>query len=169
VTQRNAMRWLLGLGLLLVPLLVLAVRGSQGRFCVLPDDAAHGRVLAQTTCTAACHNISPAELDLKHSNPGRNLQNVYMSLAGTTPAPRDPTGVYQHPMPPLAAAHDAGIVWTDENLLEYLSGPKAFIDRKTGQNFKNSLLYMPFFIGEESERQSAVAYLKAIKGHPECN
>jgi cytochrome c2 len=169
VERRSARQWLLGLGLLLVSLLVLAVRGSSWGFCVLTDDAARGRVLARTTCTAACHNISPAELDPKSSNPGPNLQNVYMSLAGTTPAPLDPTGVYLHPSPPLAAARDAGIVWTDENLLEYLRSPKAFLDRKTGKNFKNSLSYMPFLIGEESERQAAVAYLKAIKGHPECN
>jgi cytochrome c len=159
------MRWLLGLGLLLV--LVLAVRGSYGRFCILTDDAAHGRALARKTCTADCHSISAVELDLK--NPGPNLQNVYMSLAGTTPAPLDPTDVYHHPLPPLAAARDAGVVWTDENLLEYLRDPKAFLDRKTGHNFKNSLMYMPFFIREESERRSAVAYLKAIKGHPECD
>jgi len=167
--RKGAMRWLLGLGLLLVPLLVLAVRGSQWRFCVLTDDAARGRVLARTTCTAACHNISPAEFDPNHSNPGPNLQNVYMSLAGTTPAPLDPTDVYHHPLPPLAAARDAGIVWTDENLLEYLRGPKAFLDKKTGHDFKDSLLYMPLSFREDSERRSALAYLKAIKGHPECD
>ena len=168
VKRRSTMRWLLGLGLLLVPLLALAI-GGQWRFCVLTDDAARGRVLARTTCTAACHNISSAELDLNHSNFGPNLQNVYMSLAGTTPAPLDPTGIYHHPSPPLAAARDAGIVWTDENLLEYLRSPKAFLDKKTGKNFKNSLLYMPFTVAEASERESAVAYLKAIKGHPECD
>jgi cytochrome c len=167
VKPRRAKRWLLGLGLLLVPLLVLAVRGGQWRACVLTDDAARGRALAHKTCTADCHSISPATLDLK--NPGPNLQNVYMSLAGTTPAPLDPTDVYHHPLPPLEAARDAGIVWTDENLLEYLRDPKAFLDRKTGHNFKNSLFYMPFNIREESERRSAVAYLKAIKGHPECD
>ena len=169
VKRRTAMRWLLGLGLLLVPLLVLAVGGSPWRSCALSDEAARGRVLAQKTCTAYCHSISPHELDPNHANPAPNLQNVYMSLAGTTPAPQDPTGVYHHPLPPLAAARDAGIVWTDENLLEYLRGPKVFLDRKTGQSFKDSSWYMPFFIGEESERRSAVAYLKAIKGHPECN
>jgi len=169
VKRGSAIRWLLGLGLLLVPLLALAVRGNQWRLCVLTDDAARGRVLARTTCTAACHSISPDELDPKYSNPAPNLQNVYMSLAGTTPAPRDPTDVYHHPLPPLAAARDAGIVWTDENLLEYLRAPKAFLDRKTRHEFKDPLLYMPFSIREESERRSAVAYLKAIKGHPECN
>jgi cytochrome c len=158
---------LLGLGLLLVPLAVLAVRGGPWRSCALTDDAARGRALAHKTCTADCHSISPAQLDLK--NPGPNLQNVYMSLAGTTPAPLDPTDVYHHPLPPLEAAREAGVVWTDENLLEYLRDPKAFLDRKTGHNFKNSLFYMPFNIREESERRSAVAYLKAIKGHPECD
>jgi cytochrome c2 len=157
------MRWLLGLGLLLVPLLVLAVRGSQGRFCVLTDDAARGRVLARTTCTAACHIISPAELDLKRSNFGPNLQNVYMSLAGTTPAPLDPTGVYHHPSPPLAAARDAGIVWTDENLLEYLRSPKVFLDRKTGKNFKNSLLYMPLSVGRKASVKPRSLILKPLK------
>jgi cytochrome c len=165
VKRRRAVQWLLGVGLL-VPLLVLAIRGSQGA-CVLTDDATRGRALARKTCTADCHSISPAALDLK--NPGPNLQNVYMSLAGTTPAPLDPTDVYHHPLPPLAAARDAGIVWTDDNLLEYLRDPKAFLDKRTGHNFKNSLFYMPFFIREESERRSAVAYLKAIKGHPECD
>jgi cytochrome c len=164
VKRRSAM--LMGLGLLVVPLLVLAVRGSRGA-CALTDDAAQGRALAHKTCTADCHSISPTELDLK--NPGPNLQNVYMSLAGTTPAPVDPTDVYHHPLPPLAAARDAGIVWTDENLLEYLRDPKAFLDKKTGHNFKNSPFYMPFSIREEGERRSAVAYLKAIKGHPECD
>ena len=169
LSRRSAMRWLLGLGLLLVPLLVLAIRGSQGQFCVLTEDAAHGRALARKTCTADCHSISPAEPDAKHPNPGPNLQNVYMSLAGTTPAPLDPTDVYHHPLPPLAAARDAGVIWTDENLLEYLRDPKGFLDKKTGHNFKNSPFYMPFSIREESERRSAVAYLKAIKDHPECN
>jgi cytochrome c2 len=169
VNRKNATRWLLGSGLLVMPLVAFAVLGSQTKLCALSDEAVRGRALAHTTCTAACHNISPDELDLKHANNGPNLQNVYMSLAGTTPAPRDPTGASQHPLPPLAAARDAGIIWTDDNLLEYLGGPKAFLDKRTRQNFKNSLLYMPFFIGEESERRSAVAYLKAIKGHPECN
>ena len=165
VKRKSVTPWLVGLGLLLVPLAVLAVRGGEWRFCVLPDDAARGRELAHRTCTASCHNISSAELDPKRANPGANLQNVYMSLAGTTPVLEDPN----HPYPPLAAARDAGIVWTDDNLLEYLKGPKAFLDKHTGHNFRNSLLYMPFFISEESERRSAVAYLKAIKGHPECD
>jgi len=166
--RRSTTRWLLGVGLGVGSLLVLAVLHSQWRSCVLTDDAASGRVLAQT-CTAACHNLSPGELDLRHANSGPNLQNVYMSLAGTTPAPWDSTAAYHHPYPPLAAARQAGIVWTDENLLQYLMGPKEFLEKKTGTKFSNPLLYMPFFIGEESKRLTVVAYLKAIKGRPECN
>jgi len=132
VKRRIAMRWLLGLGLLLVPLLVLAVRSSPWRFCAVTDDAARGRVLAKAICTASCHNISPAELDPKRSNSGPNLQNVYMSLAGTTPAPVDPTDVYHHPLPPLAEARDAGVVWTDQNLLEYLRARGYFWIGKQG-------------------------------------
>jgi hypothetical protein len=44
-----------------------------------------------------------------------------------------------------------------------------FEPKRTGHNFKNSPFHMPFSIREESEHRSAVAYLQAIKDHPECN
>jgi len=47
--------------------------------------------------------------------------------------------------------------------------PKTFLDKKTGKNFKNSVLYMPLAVAEASERGAAIAYLEATKGHPECN
>jgi cytochrome c2 len=68
----------------------------------------------------------------------------------------------------LAAARDAGVIWTDDNLFQYLGAPKQFLEKKTGKSFA-SALYMSFFIGEGSGRRDVIAYLKAIKGHPECD
>jgi cytochrome c2 len=99
---------------------------------------------------------------------GPNLQNVYGSLAGTAPAPFNPTAAYNDPYPPLAAARDAGVIWTDDNLFEYLRGPKQFLDKVTKKSF-NVFFYMPFFIGGATDRRDVIAYLKAIKGRPECD
>jgi len=86
-----------------------------------------------------------------------------MRLAGTGPRIAG-----QHYFPPLIAARDAGLVWTDEYLSEYLKNPKRFLDAVTGKSF-NDAYYMPFFIGQERSRTDVVAYLRAIKGHPECD
>jgi cytochrome c len=137
--------------------------------CAFPDDATRGRKWARTC--KGCHDIAASQPATAtpgmRSSGGPNLQNVYGSLAGTAPAPFRPTG-RNHPFPPLAAAHDAGIIWTDENLFEYLRGPKRFLEERTGKSFSDGL-YMGFFIGREDERRDVIAYLKAIKGRPECN
>jgi cytochrome c2 len=139
--------------------------------CALPDDAARGKAWAPTC--KGCHDIAASQptvysLESKSSG-GVNLQNVYGSLAGTMPAPLNPTATYNHPYPPLAAARDAGVIWNDENLLQYLRGPKQFLEEMTGKSFNVPILYMQFFIGGEAERRDVVAYLRAIKGHPECD
>jgi cytochrome c len=139
--------------------------------CALPDDAARGKAWAHTC--EGCHDIAASTPAIfipgSKSSGGPNLQNVYGSLAGTTPAPFNPTQAYNHPYPPLAAARDAGVVWTDENLFLYLRGPKQFLEERTGKSFDAPLLYMQFFIGGEAERRDVIAYLRAIKGHPECD
>jgi cytochrome c2 len=86
-----------------------------------------------------------------------------------TPAYFNPRAHYHHPLPPLAAARDAGDIWTGENLFEYLRGPKQFLKKTTGLSFDDPFLFMPFFIGSAADRRDVIAYLKAIKGHPECD
>jgi cytochrome c len=100
---------------------------------------------------------------------GPNLQNVYGALAGTAPATFDPKALYHHPLPPLAIAHDMGLIWTEDNLFQYLAGPQRFLEKKTGMSFDVPLFYMAFFIGDPVERRNVIAYLKAIKGRPECD
>jgi cytochrome c len=145
------------------------LRQRQQTHCTLPltDAAIRGRTWAPTC--KGCHDISPTELDLKNSSSGPNLQTAYMSLAGTTSVPQNPTRAYQHPYPPLAAARDAGVIWTDENLSAYLKDPKGFLVAVTGRSFAEPIMYMAFHIGEEGTRQDVIAYLKVIKDHPECD
>jgi cytochrome c2 len=85
------------------------------------------------------------------------------------PAPFNPTAAYNHPYPPLAAARDIGVIWTDDDLFYYLRSPKEFLEKMTGKSFNVPIFYMPFFIGGETDRRDVIAYLKAIKGHPECD
>jgi cytochrome c2 len=86
-----------------------------------------------------------------------------MSLAGTQPR-SDGSDHY----PPLIAARDAGVVWTEENLFNYLRDPKGFLEMATGKSF-NPAYYMNFFIGQERARWDVISYLRAIKTNPRCN
>ena len=71
-------------------------------------------------------------------------------------------------MPPYIAAREAGVIWDDENLFQYLKDPKDFLYRRTGKTFSNAY-YMNFFIGQEAPRRDVIAYLKAIRDHPDCD
>jgi cytochrome c2 len=133
-----------------------------GTMCVLDDDAKRGQAWARTR--KGCHDIADGEPS--HPSGGPNLQNVYMSVAGTSPV-----SLRQQHYPPLIAARDAGMIWTDDNLDEYLKGPEQLLTSRTGKHF-NPAYYMNFFIGTEKlggDRRDVIAYLKAIKGHPECD
>jgi cytochrome c2 len=130
---------------------------------VLSEEAKRGREWV-STCKA-CHDIEvrqPAD-----PKGGPNLHDVYQTLAGTASLK------YKYPYkPPLESARNAGVIWTDENLDQYLQGPKDFLKRVTGRSFDNAL-YMPFFIGGQdseqiSSRREVIAYLRAIKDQP-CN
>lgn len=135
--------------------------------CVLSEDARRGRVWAPTC--ESCHDIAASEpKDLQHSSGGPDLRTAYMSLAGTQPAVENPTAVVQQPYPPLAAARDAGVIWSDENLFQYLRDPRGFLERMTGKSFAEPF-YMNFYIGNEDSRRDVIAYLRTIKNHPECD
>jgi cytochrome c2 len=86
-----------------------------------------------------------------------------MSLAGTRP--RSDGRDY---LLPLIAARDAGAVWTDENLFNYLRDPKGFLETTTGKSF-NPAYYMSFFIGQDHARRDVISYLRAIKTNPRCD
>jgi cytochrome c len=92
----------------------------------LSADAERGRQWAKTC--KACHDIDSHQPD--HPQGGPNLHDVYLSLAGTQSLK---LGYQYHP--PLIAARNAGVMWTDDNLCHYLEGPEAFLHQATGQSF----------------------------------
>lgn len=159
-----------GLSLLAVALVVLHLRSNTARpdhavpgECVLSEDAQRGKVWAPTC--KGCHDINPYAPE--HPSGGPNLHDIYQSLAGTQSLQYH----YEYHSP-ILAARDAGVVWTDDNLDRYLSGPEAFLRQATGRAF-NPLLYMAFFIGglddtQVRARHDVIAYFREIKGKS-CN
>lgn len=129
--------------------------------CRLSEDAARGRLWAPTC--RGCHDID-SNRPLKPTG-GPNLHDVYLALAGTQSLKYG-----YHYQQPLVAARNAGVLWTDTNLNDYLEGPQSFLDRVTGKHF-NQASYMTFFIGGQEPaqvqaRRDVIAYLKSIRGRP---
>ena len=137
---------------------VLALNASKTAACRFPPEVARGRQAADTC--KSCHDIAASPPLL--SNPNPNLQFVYASPIGTQPI----AGGRKNRA--LLAARDAGLTWTDENLVEYLKGPKAFLVRATGKTFAD-IDYMPYSIDAEPRRRDVVAYLKFIKTRRQCD
>ena len=99
---------------------------------------------------------------------GPNLHDVYKALAGTRSLR------YGHKYyPPIVAAREAGLIWTDENLNQYLKSPEHFLKSATGKS-SNDAFYMNLYIGGQDDgdvraRGDVIAFLREIKGRPcEC-
>jgi cytochrome c len=137
---------------------VLTLHLRSDSTCFLSDDIRRGERWG-TTCKA-CHDI--AAYPPARRSGGPNLQNVYLSVAGT-----QPNFSGRPSEPPIVAAREAGIIWNDANLLDYLKDPQAFLVRATGKRF-NKFNYMSFFIGGESNRRDVISYLRALKNSPQC-
>ena len=70
---------------------------------------------------------------------------------------------------PIQAARHAGVMWTADNLDQYLKSPRAFLEGVTGEHFPPNAKIMNFFVGgdgadQDRTRRDIIAYLKAIKG-----
>lgn len=59
----------------------------------------------------------------------------------------------------MKAAQGKGLTWTDDNLLNYLADPKAFLASFNGQPLKNAMMFQ---IKDEAKRKAAIEGLKAI-------
>jgi cytochrome c2 len=131
--------------------------------CSLDQEAERGRNWS-ITCKG-CHDID-FRSPIRPSG-GPNLHEVYQSLAGTTSIRFG----YKY-KPPIDAARNMGIVWTEDNLDQYLERPELFLRRATGKVF-SSPFYMNFFIGgfdaeQRQSRRDVIAYLRSIRGR-QCN
>jgi cytochrome c len=121
--------------------------------CQLPAEAQPGKAIS-SQCKA-CHTFDAS----KPKGPvGPNLHDVYGEKAGTQKEFKYSEAIQ--------AANAKGLEWTDDKLVQYLADPKAFLTSVNGSELKN---LMAFNLKDEGKRKDIVAFLKAIKGKPECN
>jgi len=133
----------------------LAAGAVSAAECSLSPEAQAGKAVSNK-----CKSCHVFEAD-KPSRPtvAPNLHDVYESL----PASRKDFPKYSEGM--LGAAAKKAI-WTDSALFDYLGDPKAYLVKVNGADVKHA---MYFQLKDEQMRHDVIAFLKAIKGHPECN
>jgi cytochrome c len=133
---------------------VFAAGNVRAATCPLPADAEAGKS-ASIQCRA-CHVF---EADTPSRLTGPNLHDAYGSVAGG----RSDFAKYSEGM---IGARDKKLVWTDEALFDYIGDPKAFLDKVNGREVKHSMLFQ---LSDSQKRKDVIAFLKAIKGKPECD
>lgn len=122
--------------------------------CALPADAQPGKSVSNQC--KACHVL---DADKPSRATGPNLHDVYGWVAGSR-------SDFQNYSEGMKGAHDKGITWDDDNLFQYIGDPKAFLDKVNGKEVKHAMFFQ---IKDEQKRKDVIAFLKAIKGKPECN
>ena len=113
---------------------------------VLAQDIAAGKV-AYGSCIN-CHQVGEeAERTL-----GPILSGIIGRVAGTDPGARYSKS--------LVAAGEAGLVWTEDLIADFLGDPEKFLKAWTGDS--NALSYMPYKIWNEQRRLDLAAYLATL-------
>jgi len=105
----------------------------------------------------SCHMIAPAEGDpiVKGGKTGPNLYGVIGRAAGAQES-------YKYGKS-LAAAGEAGLVWSEENLAEYSKDPKAFLQAELDDSKAKSKMTYKLRKGSED----VAAYLASLAPAPE--
>jgi cytochrome c len=122
--------------------------------CSLPAEAQAGKAVSNQ-----CKSCHVFEADKPSRPTAPNIHDVY----GATPASRKDFPKYSEGMLGAAAKN---ATWTDAALTEYLGDPKAYLTKVNGGDVKHAMFFQ---LKDEQKRKDIVAFLKAIKGHPECN
>jgi cytochrome c len=117
-------------GLTLV--LMLALGSGAARAA---GDAAHGKEIYDTRCSA-CHSLDANRVGPMH-------RGVYGRKAGSVPDYNYSAGVKA-----------STVIWTEETLDKWLTGPRAFI---AGAK-------MTFHLSQQTDRDDVIAYLKQESG-----
>jgi cytochrome c len=116
------------------------------------QDAAKGEI-AFKQCMA-CHRVGPDAKNLV----GPALNDIIGRQAGTYP------GFSYSPI--NKAAGEAGLVWSEQNIFEYLLNPQEFLKNfltATGKaELAKSVTRMPFNVKSEDQRKDIIAYLKTF-------
>ncbi len=109
-------------------------------------DVANGEQLFKRC--ASCHKIGE---DARNAS-GPVLTDVIGRVAGTYEGFRFSDA--------LIAAGEAGLVWDEENLAEYIADPRAFI--RTFLDDPSARIKMSFKIRKEDEREDIAAFLASL-------
>ncbi|HIJ39262.1 MAG TPA: cytochrome c family protein [Rhodospirillaceae bacterium] len=135
-------------------LALLATGSVWAAECNLPAAAQAGKMVSNQC--KACHAL---EADKPSRPTAPNIHDVFGEKAVT----RKDFPKYSEAMNMAAGK---GLVWNETNIFEYLADPKAFLTKINGSDLKNAMFFQ---LKDEQKRKDMVAFLKAIKGKPECN
>jgi cytochrome c len=136
----------------LAALASLVIGGLPAMASDMTGDPARGAVLFNKC--AACHRVGPQA----KNGIGPSLNGLFGRQAGTTPG-------FKHAELDVKAG-EAGLVWSQETLMDYLVDPNAYLKRylenrgKADQASGNSR--MVFKVPSEQERRDLLAHLKTF-------
>ena len=135
-------------------LATLAAGSAVAAECSLPAEAQAGKAVSNQC--KSCHVFDANKPSLPAAP---NIHDIFGDKAGTR---KDFPGYSEG----MQGATAKGLVWTEANLIEYIGDPKAFLSKINGVDVKHKMF---FSLKDEQKRKDVVAFLKAIKGKPECN
>ena len=131
----------------------LSAGAAQAAECALSPEAQSGQAVSKQCMS--CHVI---ETDKPSRPTAPNIHEVFGSL----PASRKD---YSYSEGMIGAAAK-GATWNETSLFDYLADPKAYLNKVNGAEVKHKMFFQ---LKDEQKRKDVVAFLKAIKGKPECN
>lgn len=104
----------------------------------------------------ACHTItSETDVIYKGGRTGPNLYAIVGRKAGTFEG-------YKNYGDDLIAAGEAGLIWTEELLFEYVKDPKAFLTEQLGEKSKSKMSY------RQKDASDIIAYLASVAPVPQA-
>jgi cytochrome c len=137
----------------IVTIMALAVAGSLSSGAALAQDAANGEKVFKQCQT--CHRIGPDAKNLV----GPVLTGVVGRKTGTV------AGFAYSPL--NKAAGDAGLVWTQDLIVQYLPDPNAFLKKFLTDKGKADqavgITKMTFKLADEKQRKDVAAYIATFK------
>jgi cytochrome c len=97
----------------------------------------------------ACHTLEPGK---PSRATGPNLVGVIGRKAGEL-------ADFKNYSAAVKAAREKGLVWTEDDVFNYIADPKAFLTAYNGEALKNA---MAFALKDEAKRKAVVEGLKEI-------
>ncbi|WP_142847481.1 cytochrome c family protein [Telmatospirillum sp. J64-1] len=127
---------------------MLFVGAASAAECSFSETAAAGERVSNQ-----CKGCHVFEADRKSRPTGPNIHAVYGSTVGSV-------ADFTRYSDAIKAANAKGVEWTEENLMEYLADPKAFLAKVNGEDIRHSMF---FSLRDENRRREMVAYLRELK------